>query len=336
MEELVRNGVVLGGLLAVGLLAARWRRGVWVAWAALVLAVPAAVWLGVLGRTWLPAAPLEPLLGVVGWIAFTQLAARAGGPRIAGPAWLVAWVVGALVGDWGAALLLAPLAPDKATGARWVLAALAGALLLPCGTSALLLLGTTAELRWFGVLLLAIAWPRGRVANEGTARVTALVLIIAAVSWWRPDFAPPVLWGAAAFLAITERPGFGALPGRRLVVLVALAGLVGLARLSGALSEARSGLEVALDSFGAGAAAGVTAIAAVFSALGTEEAASLVATWTLDSTGQLTEPGLAPALALGLAIGGIGPLVAAGLFREGWRRWALGVVVACAYSAWMF
>ncbi len=51
----------------------------------------------------------------------------------------------------------------------------------------------------------------------------------------------------------------------------------------------------------------------------------------MDRALDLRVPGLAVALAVGIGVGGLGPLVIAGAVREGFRRWVLAVVLAAIY-----
>ena len=153
MEEIIRNGAVFGGLLALPLLCwrTRWRHTT--VFLGLVLGLAPGLWWEVLGTGWREGGPIRALALLLGWVAFTRLASQAGGPRLRGPSWIVAPLLGALVGDWGAALLLAPIAPSNRVAGRWVLGAMAGALLLPHGTPAVLLIASPASLGWLPAIL---------------------------------------------------------------------------------------------------------------------------------------------------------------------------------------
>ena len=113
MEEIIRNGAVFGGLLALPLLCwrTRWRHTT--VFLGLVLGLVLGLWWEVLGTGWREGGPIRALALLLGWVAFTRLASQAGGPRLRGPSWIVAPLLGALVGDWGAALLLAPSGHDQ-------------------------------------------------------------------------------------------------------------------------------------------------------------------------------------------------------------------------------
>ena len=60
------------------------------------------------------------------WMSYTHLCAANGGVRQIGPIALYPFLCGFLMGEWGAALFLAPLAKDKASAARLILGACAG------------------------------------------------------------------------------------------------------------------------------------------------------------------------------------------------------------------
>jgi hypothetical protein len=156
VEELIRNGVLFGALLALALVGWRGRWRLVLLAVAGVLGLPLATWLQVLTEGWTAGVPFSELAMLAAWVVFSRMAAAAGGPSLRGPAWVVAPLLGALVGDWGAALLIAPLAPSLPVAGRWILGAMAGAMVLPIGTPAVLLIAPPADLGWLPLVLLVI------------------------------------------------------------------------------------------------------------------------------------------------------------------------------------
>ncbi len=328
MEELVRNAVVLGALVGLALVPWRSRWRVPALGLALVVGLPLAWGLQALAGSFAAGSPHVGLLSLLAWVAFTRLAAAAGGPWLRGPAWLVAPALGAFIGDWGAALLLAPLAPSPGIAARWVLGALAGGWLALPGTAASSAgLGGEAPVVLAGVLLL-IAAPPGRVDQQGSPPVTALVVTVGVAAALFQDHLPFLLGGGALVLAARGARAPGLL--RDTLGLALLGGLVWLTRHAGVLHELRWGLEW-LAGLGGPGLAGVCVATALAASVGSEVGVGLLLHGALDTTHLLDQPMLPTALVTGLVLGGVGPLVWTGLWRHGLGRWALGLVVAALW-----
>jgi len=335
VEDLIRNGVLFGGLLGLGLLAWRTRWRAPALGLALLLGLPLAWHLGALAGSLGVGVPLRPGALLAAWVLFAHGAAAAGGPRLSGPAWLVAPLLGAAAGDWGAALLLAPLAPTPVIAGRWVLAAMAGAMIVPHGTPALALLAPQAGLGLLPLVLVALAAPPGRLAVQGSLGVTGVLGVVIAVAWCWPAGLMPTLLAAAVSLAVVRRRLPSPPLPSALVGLALLVGLVWLTRHAGLLFDLGWGFDQLARLGGGPGLGGLTVLAAVAAGLGSELAGALVATSALDASIAASPPAVARALAAGLAVGGIGPLLLAGALRASLARWALGVLVAALWAGWV-
>ena len=297
----VRDPLLLGSLLAVALLFRRARRRLVVAGAALVVAVGLSLAWGRLDINGIadPSA-WSPLCNwLFPWmVAAALLRGRLGAllaPRF--PLGLLA-VGGALVfGDVGATLLLLPRADSPRTAARIALTASAAALWSPVGTPAALLVFSPGDVGLLPLLLIAVAWPSGA--------------------------------GLRLPLSLPRKT----VPSPRYLGWLALVGLLTVVALrSGALVALREGVEWLLAGFGALGQVGVAGGAVLISAVSGEAGASLALGAALDSH----PAGLARAehlVGMGLAIGGLTPLVVSGALREGLRLWFLQVAL---FLAWAF
>lgn len=334
MDELIRNGVVFGGLLGVALLGWRTRWRLQLLAVAVAVGVPLGVGLDTLTGTLSAGVPVREALLLLCWVGFTRLAVGAGGPRLQGPAWLLAPLLGATVGDWGAALLLAPLARSPAQASRWVLGAMAGALAVGHGTAAVLVLSPGGSLLPLAIGLCFVAAPNGRLDHAGSLPVTGIVVAVAAGVLLVPALALSVLAvGCAALLTHAQRSPLA--PLRRDAAVLGLAvGVVTLVRHAGVLHDLRWGLEFLAEAGGAFGTAAITLGAALVATIGGEFPLSLAAAGAVDTAIVLDFPQLVPALATGLALGGLGPLWLAGALRPALPRWGLGLLLGVSWTAW--
>ena len=330
MEPFLRNLAVGGGLLAVTALLALGRRRWWAA----VLPLGGAVGLAV-GLRWMPfeplaGAPVPEVATLLVWVLM-GCAARVARPMLPRNAGLAALIAGGLMGDIAAMVLLAPRAPDGRTAARMACVASAGALLSPIGTPATLLLVGPAELAPVAALLALVAWPGAR-RLDGSGSPTASILLVAtaaaAAAW--PHGSITAMAFCAALLA-----GLGLraqrtlrLPWGRLLFLVAVSAVAWSARHAGLWEQAIAGVERV-----AGASWLDPALAAgafLLAALVGEPTAALALASMLDTAAHPLPP-LALPLALGVGVGGLGPLLLSGArVREALVPLSLQLAVAAA------
>lgn len=285
------------------------------------------------------------------WAAYGGLAAAAGGLWMPGPPVLGAALSGALLGELGAAGALAGIARDRAGAARLVLAAMGGAMLGRVGDPAFLLLGMGPR-PWalipLALGMIAVAAPgRAQVAAAGGSRaVTGLSVLVAggALAW--PQGLGLVLGLGALGMAVLAGLAFRALPpgawkervGTAVHPLAWCLGsaLILVAVTAGGLPElAALGLEEIREEALPWMAPGLALCGAVLAALIDGAGASLFGLAFLDRALSLKVDEAPRFLAIGLAAGGLGPLLIAGALRAGGWRWALQLVLAVAWAWWL-
>ena len=322
MDALIQTALIGGGYLLCPLLLGRWSSAWLVGFIAVVGAAFYAVRIDALSLAAIVhSTSLQPVLMVLVWVGFVHVAwrvcahsdsntERAGGKvaswrsMMASRLGLGGCVVAStlFIGDVAAALVWASGESDSRQRSRIALTASAAGLLSPLGTASTLLLGDRALRVPLGFLLLAMSWPRGRAAPQGTAGLPSLK--------------------------------------RSLAWMLAIGMLCCIADTCGTLSLAREGLGW-LETRVPYSLAGVWALTgSALAALGGEEAAALVASVVLADGQGVGIPNVTLALGSGLAVGGLAPLLVTGCLRVGWRLWLTQVVTAAVWSsvlcAWRF
>ncbi len=274
---------------------------------------------------------------LVGWALFGMAARRAPRPWLPGPPALVAWLAGALFGEVAGAALVAAPAKDREQAARLAMAAAAGGLVGRVGDPALLALGERVSpllLLPLSALLLLLARPRETPEAGGSRAVTAVGLAVAVGAALLPGMAAaPLLVGAVVLLALGWRRA--AEPGtwREPLWVLGSVTLALIGAISGLWELLAGSLEWMANDWGAvplGPLAGLAGLVALFV---DGPLAGLGAAAALDRALDLRGPGVGFALAVGAAVGGMGPLVVAGAVKQGFRRWVLGVLLAGVYVA---
>jgi len=342
--EAVVIGIVVCSLPLVLLgLVAGWR---WRLAAALTIAVgglSAGVAFGVLGFSDLWIVPMgvgmsDSLLLILLWCIFGAIARTAGPLSIPGPPWLVAMVMGATIGEVPAAAILSASARTPKGAARLALAAAGGGMVGRVGDPALLVLAeghpmVVACLAPLGVLCALLVRP-GRedvvapqAGNSARTRLVAVVALVACV----PGLTPwALLVGAVGLGVMTgDRRGHVDLvtPTWQLVaVLMALLAIVG-----GLAEQIATGLERIAELAGWMGPPALTAVAAVGAALSDSTAIAVLGDGVLDRAASLQSVELRTALAAGVAVGGLAPLIAAGSVRSGLRLWLAQIVLAIVW-----
>lgn len=273
---------------------------------------------------------------LVGWALWVAAARRSRRPWLPGPPALAAWLAGALFGEIAGAALVAGAEPDKGRAARLAMAAAAGGLVGRVGDPALLVLGdriSVASLLPLSLLLLALAKPGGDPQPDGSRAVTGLGLVVACCAGLFPVAAPYALVGGAALLLALGRSEqrisvwsevAWTLAGLVLALITAASGLWELA------AESLEQIAGIWGSIPMGLVALVSGLAAM---LIDGPATGICAAALAERAMDLRSPGFALALAIGSAVGGIGPLAVVRASRRGARRWLLGVVIAAIYAA---
>jgi len=349
MDPIVQPALWVGVPLVLLLLFGRWSRRLIGSGLCVLFCLAAAVHFQVFHfQSTLYSAEWEPVWVLLAWIEFGVIARWAGGFPIRGPLGLLAFFGGALLGDLGAALLIAPRTPTPMQKARVVLTASAGALISPIGTPVTLLL---VEPGAFGVLpfaLAALSWPRGWAQDEPARTVLPLTqtganrnlgILLLVVLGCLAGFSKFWVLGIGCVVLMIPLLRKGVRPptpwGQEIWIM-ALAVVCFLCVASGALREAQIGLEAWCAQGAAWTPPLLAAGGAVFSVFATEEGASLFAQ-QIQTTGYSSiEPAVWSWIGAGIAMGGIGPLIATKALRAGIWLWlgqlALVLIWATAVS----
>ncbi len=252
-------------------------------------------------------------------------------------------VLGALIGELGAAAVMGHLAEDRSSAARLAVAASGGAMIGRVGNPALLLLtervGGHLPLTILplavAVMLVGAPWKarlKSDALKSGDRRlgwVTLGVFVLALV-------AP--LWALLAGVILAAGLTFRNLPHfewREPLWVLGGMGLVLVAVSSGLVELAAMGLEagaVNLDWFGV---VPLFAAVALFGALIGAPAVTLFVAALIDRALDLQLDGFATTCAVACAVGPLGTLVVAGALRKGIGRWLLQVAIGMAWVwAW--
>jgi hypothetical protein len=335
-------------LLLFGAVAARrWRlRG---AAAVALLAAIAGLVAGVLAPADVWVLPMytglqNELLLLLAWALFAAFARSVGLLRIPGPPVVVAVVLGALLGEIPAAAILSLAAKDKSAAARLALAAAGGGLIGRLGDPAMLLMGArqpqiVLTLAPLGLICAVLAWPkRGDLVaggvNGGLGGLgRCLLLSIVGIAALFPTFTLPALVLGTVALAIVSKHRRGPIDLAAVAWSIVGLFLVLIAIAGGAPEHAARGIELVAEPLGAWFLPLITAAAAILSALTDGTAASLLCVSVMDRALSLRVEGTWAALAAGVAVGGLGPLIAAGALRQGSLRWLAQLVAAVVYVA---
>ncbi len=274
------------------------------------------------------------MLSLVLWVLLGSLARVAGGVSLPGPPLLSAIAIGALIGEIGAAGMIAGVS-DKRSAARLALAAAGGAMIGRVGDPALLLL--MDQVGWslapLGLLTALVAVPGGALPRiEGHTVVTAAAALVAAAAIFAGDFLPHVLAAGCLLMAALAGGKLRHVDLKPVGWCLGLTVLVVLSTASGLPELAAWGLELVQEILGAWRMPGLTAIGVLIAVLSEGISGALLTSAVLDRALDLTVDGVPTALAAGLAVGGLAPLVIVGAVREGLLRWAAQVFLALLWA----
>ncbi len=207
-----------------------------------------------------------------------------------------------VLGDLGSALIWGARLPEARQRARVALTASAAGMLSPLGTASSFLLEDRPWRIPLGLCLLALSWPRGTQAGQPTR----------------------------------NRGSLGGL----LAWLFLLGVLCCAADWSGTHHLAQEGLVWLEERFPYHLAGIWTLVGVLFAALGGEEGAVIMASSVIGESQGAGVAYVNMALASGMAVGGIGPLIAVGGLRAGWKLWlvqvAVAVLITSVLCAWRF
>jgi len=346
------NATVFGAMVAATALTlpAGRRRG----WATLGVALIGLITgfaMGVLTPSDLWRLPGDTGLGMalalcLGQALLAVAAVAAGRPWLPGPALVVAPLTGALMGEIGGAMLLSGTTEDRGARARLALGAAAGGLIGRLGDPGLLLLGPDAGglVRFLPLAIVALLAARPRPtdlppAAGGDKAVTAVAVVAALLSMVPGLALAGVLGGAsvlAALAVIRRRQGRGGpVELGPLLWSLGAAVLVLIATAAGTPAVIALGIEEVQNAFMAWGHSAMFGGGALVSALCGGHGAALMGQAVLDRALALRVPGAETALAAGVAVGGLGPLVAVGALRAGALRWLLQVVLVGVAAMWL-
>ncbi len=347
MLEIFWNGLVFGLFVAApALFAWTGRKRGWLVLGVAAVAVVTAMVTGVLVPLDLVRLPVDtglavPLALMLGHAALGVAASAAGRPWLPGPPVLVAPLTGALLGEIGGAAVMAATTDDPKAKARLALAAAAGGLLGRMGDPGLLIVGTdeltVARLAPLALVALLAARPKaGDLAGaaEGSKLITGIAFGAALLAFV-PMIRVVAVWGGA--LALAGVAGKRLLQARTapLTWAIGSTALVLVATAAGAPALVGIGLEEIQNAHQAWVPAMLVGGGALVSALAGGHAAAVMAQAVLDRALSLHISGAATALTVGVAVGGLGPLLAAGAVRAGFLRWLLQVALVGAVALWL-
>ena len=273
------------------------------------------------------------------WTLFAVLLRAGDRPVFRGPPLLIAPVMGACMGELGAAAILSSSARDPKAAARLALAAAGGGMLGRIGDPAILVLWdkgiSPVVLGLLGLICVAIAAPKPEdMVERGPVDpvIAGTCIAVAGLA----VFPGMVLQGLAVgcgVLLFQLRSGIRRVDPRPLCWMLGVSLTVLVALSGGVITLAGLGLEELQEIIGDRIMWALMGAGALMSTLCGGECASLLAESILSRRPGLQSDGLYTALAAGLAVGGLGPLVVAGALKEGLLRWGvqvLAVLGACA------
>jgi len=292
--------------------------------------------------------PIEQLWLILAWIEFAYLISISGlVPK--GNLGLLAFFGGALVSDLGATALIAPFAGSTKNRGRVALTASAGAMLTIGGTQSSLLFSDVQINPFIAVALALLVWPKGSamrdpqkemVANTVGNKSTRLIIPACVVALVLMQTDLPAFWiisGLDIALLFIIGPKRVKTPWRKEIYIVALATIAAVAVSTGALEQLRLGSSLLLDLYPDIGAGGVAIGAGLLSVIGGEGASSIVLSQTFVDTAYASSTQIQSSAQLGLAIGGIAPLIVAGALRVSFllfsAQFALMVLLSLSMGA---
>ncbi|MAY80652.1 MAG: hypothetical protein CL930_07690, partial [Deltaproteobacteria bacterium] len=301
--------------------------------ATVLIAISAAFGLGVMGFSDLWVVPVgigmdQTLILLALWVVFGAVARTAGPLNIPGPPLLVSMIMGATLGEVPAAAILGASARDAKGGARLALAAAGGGMIGRVGDPALLVLTESRPdllvfLAPLGLLCALLARPRKEDLIVGDEQNRTRTLLVAAVALLAlvPGMAPYALGvGIIGLGALaSDRRGPIEIGGSLWNVGAIVLGIIAI--VGGGVEQAAVGLEWGQELGGMWGAPALTLVVAILTALTDATAMSVIGQGIVDRALSLDSMAVVPAMAAGIAVGGLAPLIAARALRAGWKLW---------------
>ena len=310
----------------------------------LIATIASAVGVGILAPSDVWVVPVglgmnAALLTALMWTLFGAVARTAGPLDIPGPPWVVAMGMGACLGEIPAAAILSAGASSPKGAARLALAAAGGGLIGRVGDPAMLLLAgdhpvLLLALAPLGVLMAFVVRPRREdvvETGQGNRARTAVVALVACVSLVPAFTAWALLAGMLGLgLLAQDRRGhvdLAAVGWQLCAILLAIIAIVG-----GSAEQVAYGLEWGTELADWLATPVLTVAAALLTAFTDSMAMSVFFSGVLDRAASVDSAALIPGLTAGIAVGGLGPLIAAGSVRSGFGLWLVQLVLAVGWA----
>lgn len=312
-----------------------------------LVAIGLAFGLGVMGFSDLWVVPVglgmtQPLILLCLWIVFGAVARTAGPLDIPGPPLMVSMLMGATLGEVPAAAILGASARDAKGGARLAMAAAGGGMIGRVGDPAMLVFSESRpDILMFmaplGLLCALLARPRREDLIQGDHQNRVRTLLVAAVALIAlvPGLALYAIVGGIIGLGVlsSDRRGPIEVGGSLWNLGAVVLGIIAV--IGGGVEQVAVGIEWAQELGGAWGAPVLTLATALLTALTDGTAMSVVGQGVLDRALSLDAPGAVPAMAAGIAVGGLAPLIAARALRAGWKLWLGQVALAILWVAFL-
>ena len=330
-------------LLALGMIGP-WRWRLPAAVVVLIGALAAALSVGIVVPSDVWAIPQglgmhSTLLTALLWTAFGAVARTAGPLRVAGPPWLVAMAMGAGLGEIAAAAILSAGASSPKGAARLALAAAGGGMIGRVGDPALLLVAAdhpsvVLGLAPLGVAMAWVARPRREdvVATAPGNPVRAGVVAAVAVAALMPAVTPWALLGGILGLAVLSQDRRGPIDLSSVGWQFCAVVLGMLAIVGGAAEQAAYGIEWGAELADWLGPPLLVLASGILTACTDAMAMSVFWSGAVDRSLGVDPMVMVPGLTAGIAVGGLGPLIAAGSVRAGLGIWTLQFALAVAWA----
>jgi hypothetical protein len=246
------------------------------------------------------------------------------------------------LGEVPAAAILGASARDAKGGARLAMAAAGGGMIGRVGDPAMLVFSESRpDILMFmaplGLLCALLARPRREDLIQGDHQNRVRTLLVAAVALIAlvPGLALYAIVGGIIGLGVlsSDRRGPIEVGGSLWNLGAVVLGIIAV--IGGGVEQVAVGIEWAQELGGAWGAPVLTLATALLTALTDGTAMSVVGQGVLDRALSLDAPGAVPAMAAGIAVGGLAPLIAARALRAGWKLWLGQVALAILWVAFL-
>ena len=262
---------------------------------------------------------------------------------------LFPFLCGALIGELGAAALLAPQVSDSKARARVVLSAMAGGLISPVGDANILVMANAISnmqlyLIPLGLLSLIVISPKSSDLPESNSMhdgiPVALLLIPIALYFFVPQNAPLILLECSFFLALYAGKRLKNFQLGSLMWLALLIAMLAVATAGGLPEFIALGSENIVLNYAKELPLMLGVGGALAGAIVDGSISAVFVQGFVDRALDLSQPQYHFALASGFAIGGIFPLVVGRCLKAGLKQHILLVAIGSLYiwfaSTWLF